>query len=287
MVADIALGALLSTVTLLPLAWKWKFDVTRAFVFVLGLSVAAGAIVEVAGLDSLLDPVPAGVIAWLLTVVAAGSFVLFRFYRDPQRTPPGRADAVVSPADGRVIYVHSSPEGRLPVATKEGRPYMLHELTKTRLENTDAIVVGISLDLLDVHVNRAPVGGRVVASHHHKGSFKSLGKLENLFENERATMVIERGGVQVAVVMIASRLVRRIVQFVKEGQEIAAGARIGAIRLGSQVDVVLPTEKVAAVNVKVGERVKAGETIIALMRLEAPGGGIDASTSAAGDRVHP
>ena len=152
-------------------------------------------IVAVADLDSMFDPVPGAVVVWLLTVVAAAAFLAFRFYRDPERHPPERADVVVSPADGEVIYVRSAAEGELPVSTKEGRPYTLEELTRTPLENTDAIVVGISLSLLDVHVNRAPIGGTVISNHHHKGSFKSLGKLESLFENERATTVIERDGV--------------------------------------------------------------------------------------------
>jgi phosphatidylserine decarboxylase len=99
--------------------------------------------------------------------------------------------------------------------------------------------------------------------------------------------VIQHGGFQVAIVLIASRLVRRIVGLVKDGQEVACGDRIGVIRLGSQVDVVLPVEMVTDVRVDVGDRVKAGETIVALIRPDTtPSHRIDGSASAVGDHVH-
>ena len=265
MVADTAIGMLLAAATLLPLAWKWHLGLRRAAVAIVALAIAAGVLTEVADLGSMLDPVPGSVVVWILTVIAAAALVAFRFYRDPERHPPDGADIVVSPADGEVIYVRRAAQGVLPVSTKEGRPYALEELTRTPLASRDAIVVGITLNLLDVHVNRAPIGGRVVSNHHHKGTFRSLARLESLFENERATTVIERDGVQVAVVLIASRLVRRIISFMKEGQEVACGERIGVIRLGSQVDVILPAESVQAVRVDVGDRVRAGESVVAVL----------------------
>ncbi len=96
---------------------------------------------------------------WLLTVIARFALLAFRFYRDPERQAPDGADVVVSPADGEVIYVRRSTSGALPVSTKGGRQYALEELTRTPLPSMNAIVVGISLSLLDVHVNRAPIGG--------------------------------------------------------------------------------------------------------------------------------
>ena len=83
-----------------------------------------------------------------------------------------------------------------------------------------------------------------------------------VFENERTTLLIERDGLQVGVVLIASRLVRRIVSFVSEGQEVVRGERIGMIRFGSQVDVVLPLRDDVRVTVEAGQRVKAAETVI-------------------------
>ena len=125
--------------------------------------------------------------------------------------------------------------------------------------------MGIALSFLDVHVNRSPIAGRVVSSHHHRGAFRSLKQPESLLENERATTIIERDGRQLAVVLIASRLVRRIVSFVRAGDAVAAGQRIGAIRFGSQVDLVLPAEWATELRVAVGERVTAGGSIVAVV----------------------
>ena len=121
------------------------------------------------------------------------------------------------------------------------------------------------MSFLDVHVNRAPIAGRAVVARHFPGPFGSLRRPEMVFENERATTVLERGGLQVAVVQIASRLVRRIVTFVQEGTSWRAGQRIGVIRFGSQVDVVLPLRHGLVVVVKPGDRVVAGETTIATL----------------------
>ena len=262
MVADTAIGALLASATLLPLAWKWELGVRRAAFAVLALAVGSGVLVAGTDLDEI---APGGLVVWLLTVIASFAILAYRFYRDPERRAPDSADVVVSPADGQVIYVRPSPDGALPIATKGGRQYALEELTKTPLQSMNAIVVGISLSLLDVHVNRAPIGGRVTQQRHFKGSFRSLKRPESVFENERATTVIERGGLEIAVVMIASRLVRRISSYVKDGQEVACGERIGAIRFGSQVDLVLPAERGLVLHVQPGDRVAAGESVVAVI----------------------
>jgi phosphatidylserine decarboxylase len=93
-----------------------------------------------------------------------------------------------------------------------------------------------------------------------------LRRPEMVFENERATMVIEHGRTQVAVVLIASRLVRRIVTLVSEGNDVEVGQRLGMIRFGSQVDLVLPARKDVDVSVRPGDRVRAGESTIALLK---------------------
>ena len=92
-----------------------------------------------------------------------------------------------------------------------------------------------------------------------------------IFENERATLLIDRGDVTIGVVQIASRLVRRIVSYVSEGEEIELGTRIGAIRFGSQVDVVVPRRVDLEVTVQPGDRIRAGESIIAVLPCQASG----------------
>ena len=281
MVADIAIGALLASATLLPLAWKWQLGFRRAALVVLALALGSGLLVAS---TPLAERAPGSVVVWLLTVIASFAMLAYRFYRDPERRAPEGADVVVSPADGEVIYVRPSRDGALPFATKGGRQYALEELTRTPLQSMDAIVVGISLSLLDVHVNRAPIGGRVTVQRHYRGSFRSLRRPESAFENERATTVIERGGLEIAVVLIASRLVRRISTYVEEGQLVACGERIGAIRFGSQVDLVLPAEKGLVLHVQPGDRVAAGESIVAVIPPDrSPEDRLTTSTSEFGD----
>src|SRR5206468_3847117 len=205
-------------------------------------------------------------LVWLLTLMAACAILAYRFYRDPERGVPDRDDVIVSPADGKVIYVHESRGGVLPVSTKHGHPYTLRELTKMPLHSEGAVVIGIGMSFLDVHVNRAPIQGRITLQRRFSGRFGSLRLPEMVFENERVTTVIGRDDLQVSVVQIASRLVRQIISFVHEGQEVALGQRIGMIRLGSQVDLVLPARGDVKVMVKPGERVWAGESVVAVFQ---------------------
>jgi phosphatidylserine decarboxylase len=258
-------GAVLALLTTLPLAWKWELGVARSAVAVLALALLAGLIVAflhtVLAISTLLG---AGLV-WLLTVALALAILAYRFYRDPERTAPDRDDVLVSPADGAVLYIRQARGGTLPVSTKHGHAYTLQELTRTALCSEDATVIGIAMSFLEVHVNRAPIAGRITLHRHVPGRFGSLKRPEMVFENERSTTVIERDGLQVAVVQIASRLVRQIASFVREGQEVALGERIGVIRLGSQVDLVLPVRDDVQVTVQPGERVTAGESILALL----------------------
>jgi phosphatidylserine decarboxylase len=260
MIAATAIGALLALATGLPLAWKWELGVARCAAWLAGLAVAAGAVLAAAGLDG---GAVAAVAVWALATLLATALVLWRFYRDPERTCPEGEDIVLSPADGQVIYVKRSEGGQLPVAEKQGRSYALDELVRTPLDSEEAIVVGIALSFLDVHVNRAPVPGRVLVQRRFPGPFGSLKDPSAVFVNERATTVLEHAGMQIAVVLIASRLVRRIVAYVREGDDVLLGQRIGVIRFGSQVDLVLPARDGLEVLVEPGQRVRAGETIVA------------------------
>ncbi len=245
------------------LALKWELGVRRVATTTLALGVLAGLTVGL--LDRAVDldgPVRALLVA-VLTISADVAILAYRFYRDPERNPPDRRDTIVSPADGEVIYVRRFESGVLPVSTKHGRDYSLSELTRTPLRSEEAVVVGIAMNFLDVHVNRAPIAGTVSARKHFAGRFGSLKRPEMVFENERATTVIEREDLQIAVVQIASRLVRQIVSYVDPGQEVELGERTGAIRLGSQVDLVLPVRPDLEIAVSVGQHVRAAETVIA------------------------
>jgi phosphatidylserine decarboxylase len=263
MLAAMVVGGLAAFAIALPLAWKWELGVRRCAVAMCVVAVLAGLAVAALNAAVALDDWLSGTLVAALALTVCGVVVLWRFYRDPERTAPEAQGVVVSPADGLVIYVDKAERGKLPVSTKRSRPYPLHELVRTPLRSDDAIVVGIALSFLDVHVNRSPIAGDVTAQNHYPGRFASLKRPVAVFTNERATMVLERRGLQVAVVLIASRLVRRIVSYVCEGDHVALGQRIGAIRFGSQVDLVLPDRDGVRVLVRPGQRLRAGETVIA------------------------
>jgi phosphatidylserine decarboxylase len=274
------IGGALALVLALAAAWKWELGLRRSAAAV--VAFAAVAVLAVVALDSAVALPPAAVAAAVaaLTLSTAGVALLWRFYRDPERTAPTAGDVVVSPADGVVTYVRRSQGGRLPVVTKQGRPYALTELVRTPLSAGDATVVGIALSFLDVHVNRAPIAGAVTSQRRHPGRFASLKDPAAVFTNERATTVLDRPGLQVAVVLIASRLVRRIVSYVREGEDVALGQRIGVIRFGSQVDLVLPDRDDVRVLARPGQRVVAGETVLARVAPAPSGNGALAGPAA-------
>lgn len=268
-------ATVLTLATTLPLAWKWRLGMLRAGMYALALSMLV-AVVLTAGRWLAVGVIAGTLIMWSATVIAAAAGLLIAFFRDPERPIPGRQDVIFSPADGRVVYVRPVHPGRLPQAEKKGRVGWLGELAGTMLDDGGATAVGISMNMADVHVNRAPVGGRVRLLEHVEGTFGSLRKPEMVLTNERMTTVIESGDLEIAIVQIASRLVRRIVTFVSKGDVLRPGQRLGAIRFGSQVDLIIPARPQIKVTVQPGDRVVAGQTIVALIA-----GGCD-DTMAAG-----
>lgn len=265
MISYLVAGGLAALGTALALAWKWQLGLRRTAVAVTALATASATLVTMLGKALALSGRVRAVLTGASTLAGAFAVLAYRFYRDPERVAPDRDDAIVSPADGTVLYVHHSSNGELPVATKHGRNYTLRELTGTPLQIQSAIVIGIGMSFLDVHVNRAPIAGRIASLRRFPGLFGSLRDPHMIFANERVTTVIENGDLQVAVVQIASRLVRQIASFVNEGQEVSLGQRIGVIRLGSQVDLVLPAVEGLRVTVRPGEHVTAGESILGII----------------------
>jgi len=182
---------------------------------------------------------PAG---WAAAVV---TLWMVYFFRDPWRVTPNREGLLVSPADGIVTSVTPT------------RP-------PPELEMGDAEVtrIGIFLNIFDVHVTRAPVGGRVVALRYTKGRFVNASHEEASLNNERmAIRVAPPEGPEIAYVQIAGLVARRIVCDLREGQRIATGQRMGIIRFGSRVDVYCPPPYVTMVVA--GQRMVGGETILA------------------------
>lgn len=180
-------------------------------------------------------------IGWLLLAVTAG--IAF-FFRDPPRVTPLREGLVVSAADGEIVAVETSPP---PV--------------ELAMEGGERVRISVYLSPLDVHVNRAPIGGRITRSVYVPGAFLNATLDKASEENERRGLVIESAsGDEIAVLQIAGMVARRIVTFAGEGDTVGIGQRYGLIRFGSRVDVYLPPGKVA--QVAVGQRAIAGETVL-------------------------
>jgi phosphatidylserine decarboxylase len=167
------------------------------------------------------------------------------FFRHPRRVPPTRPGVVVSPADGLVCLIQDA----VPPA-------------ELGLPDTPLPRVSIFLSVLDAHVQRAPIGGEVVAVQHRPGRFHSA-ELEAASEdNERNSVVIRTPeGVQVIAVQIAGLLARRIVCDARVGDKLALGETYGLIRFGSRLDTYLPVG--SKLLVSQGQRALAGETVLA------------------------
>ena len=162
------------------------------------------------------------------------------FFRDPKREPPADESLVLSPADGIVVAVRDFEDEELG----------------------ECLRVGIFMSLLDVHVNRSPIAGTVEKLDYREGSFKHAGSEEAFAGNERMIIDIDAGGTRVRVMQIAGMIARRVVCRLEVGQHLARGEKIGIIRFGSRLEIIMPKGRFEAV-VTEGERVVCGESPIA------------------------
>lgn len=193
-----------------------------------------------------------------LSLIVIGLIVFsIIFYRDPQRSIPTENGIIISPADGRVISIDVVKGGEIPFTIKNGEIIYLPELEGFIEGNFT--MVSIFMGVLDVHVNRAPISGQVIDIIYIEGShFPAFGDV--ITENERNIIVID-GEIRTVTVQIAGTVARRIDCYVTQGQNLDRGDKIGMIKLGSQVVVLYPSDSSTRINI--GEKVKAGETIIA------------------------
>ena len=182
---------------------------------------------------------------WLKAALILASVFVTAFFRDPERVVPPGEDSLVSPADGKVILVE--------------------RIFDARFLNAEALKVSIFMNLFNVHVNRVPASGRVVRIVYNPGRFFSANLDKASLENEHNAVVAEGPGGKLFVFnQIAGLVARRIVCNLREGTRIRKGERFGLIRFGSRLDVYLPANFSAAV--KVGDRVRAGSTILGYWR---------------------
>jgi phosphatidylserine decarboxylase len=262
---EILVTSLAFALVFLPLlAWKWRIKINTAIIGAVFIGVLAGLIVSQVGNATGLDTALLIIIELPIILMITGLIILTRFYRDPERSPVITENVILSPADGTVVYVNKVEKGSALVATKGERKFRLDEITDTDLLPDIVFLVGIDMNILNVHVNRTPIAGKTLLCKRIAGRFMSLRRQESDVMNERVTMVIDNGAFRIGVVQIASRLVRKIVSYVKEGDDLTIGQRIGAIVFGSQVDVAIPELDNLIIEVKPGDEVKAGVSVIAM-----------------------
>ena len=180
-------------------------------------------------------------LGWLIFV-----FIL-QFFRDPQRSAPEGEGLVIAPADGKVIWTG---------------------ITHDPFLNRNAYKISIFMNVFNVHSNRSPVDGDIQDIWYHEGKFVNADLDKASEQNERNALHIKtRSGQDITCVQVAGLIARRILCYVKPGEHLVAGQRFGFIRFGSRVDIYLPTG--ASVEVALGKKTVAGESIIARLETDA------------------
>ena len=204
--------------------------------------VIVGTLLVLAAVASVIWPgastfVPAGLVCVLF------AFLLY-FFRDPERIPPAGEGLLLAPADGRVVAVEKAHE-----------PCFLEG---------ESLKISIFMSLLDVHVNRAPAEGHVALVEHVPGQFLPAFRPEASKLNEHNLVGLHSRYGQILVTQVAGVLARRIVCWVRSGQRLRAGDRLGLVKFGSRVDLYVPPR--VEPNVRVGDQVRAGVTVVARWR---------------------
>ena len=184
--------------------------------------------------------VAAWCVAWSIPLWIITLFIL-QFFRDPPRDIPAQANAVTSAADGRVVAVEKAYDEYL---------------------QRDSLKISVFMNVFNVHSNRAPVDGIVQQRWYHAGKFLNAALAKASLENERNALWIKtKDGQDITCVQIAGLIARRILCYVDQGSVLHKGQRYGFIRFGSRVDIYLPLT--AAPKVSLGDKVKAGSTVLA------------------------
>lgn len=179
-------------------------------------------------------------LAWSAPLWLIAIFVV-QFFRDPPRAVPAQANAVLAPADGRIVKVADARD-----------PYIAR----------DALLISVFMNVFNVHSNRSPVDATVLRVEYSAGKFINADLDKASTENERNAVVLQLdSGERITVVQVAGLIARRILCYVKAGDRLARGQRYGFIRFGSRVDVYLPRN--ARPRVAVGDKVYATTTILA------------------------
>ena len=179
-----------------------------------------------------------------IIIVFLITFFLVFFFRDPERIAPEGENLIIAPADGKIIK--------------------LEKIYEDRYLNTNVTKISIFMSLFNVHVNRVPVTGTVEKIDYNKGKFFSAFKDKASLDNEQNSIIIDTGRRKIVVKQIAGVIARRIICKLSEKQKVKAGEKLGLICFGSRADIFIPGE--VEIKIKLGDTVKAGKTIIGVLK---------------------
>lgn len=185
------------------------------------------------------------ILAYLTLAFAVVALFMMFFFRDPVRQGEYLPGQLISPADGKVVIVRETDDA------------FLHK--------QKVLQVSIFLSPMDVHINRIPVTGKVIYQQYHPGKFLPAFEEKASLANEQMHLGIETPFGKILMKQIAGILARRVVCYSKVGDEVTAGQRMGLMKFGSRIDLMLPLG--AKVNVKVGDKVKGGVTVLGELQL--------------------
>ena len=182
------------------------------------------------------------VVSWIVLIASVVIFLfIVSFFRSPKRDFTISNPQIICPADGKVVVIE--------------------EIFDTEYFNDKRLQVSIFMSAANVHLNRIPMSGEVVYSQYHKGKYLVAWNPKSSTENERHSVVIKNDIAIILVKQIAGAMAKRIVNYLKVGQQVTQGAEMGFIKFGSRVDVLLSTN--ATVDVKLNQLVKGGVTVLA------------------------
>ena len=182
------------------------------------------------------------VITALIAIVTLGLFIfLVSFFRVPKRVHTINENAIIAPADGKVVVIE--------------------EVQADEYFTDRRIQVSIFMSPLNVHVNRNPISGEVVYSQYHKGKYLVAWHPKSSTENERHSVVYRKDGKEILIKQIAGALAKRIVNYLQAGQQVKQTEEMGFIKFGSRVDILLPLD--AKIHAKIGDKPQGGVTVIA------------------------
>ena len=184
----------------------------------------------------------APIISWIIFIGTLGLlFFVISFFRIPKRTLTIDENAIIAPADGKVVVIE--------------------EVQADEYFTDRRIQVSIFMSPLNVHVNRNPVAGEVVYSQYHKGKYLVAWHPKSSTENERHSVVYRKDGKEILVKQIAGAVAKRIVNYLQTGRQVKQTEEMGFIKFGSRVDLLLPLD--ARIHVKIGDKPQGGVTVVA------------------------